>query len=639
MWEYIFEVPILMILAIILAFYFSRPRLPIRRNLVFVHLILIETLTIIFDVSASVADNDYASYSIMLLKVLNMFYFIAFFERAYIMYLFTVSVLKDSMRRNMMIRHLIRLPLYLGIFLSILSAAIGSAIHPYLLFYIDGSGYHPGELYNILYICGFFYVLLSFVSWALYRKNLGRKLHKYGIVFYNMIILASMAVRLSMPSYLVMDTFILIAILVVFLAFGNPEFYLDLRGTAFNRVALMEHIEENREQLRLVPFGVVIHNYFEMRDIYGTAQIEEGFALIARYLKRIFHKGIVFYCRNGRFVVLVRQGTDIAEKIRGITERFNDPWKSENTELYLSVDFATFELVKEMHTSEVLLRTMLRSLDKAGRRESEDLLVVTEEDIRRIEREKWVRQCIESAIDGTGFELYLQPIVDAATGRPVGAEALSRIKDPEGNIISPEIFIPVAESSGRINRLGELVFERTCEFIKEKGLKSLGMQWINVNLSPAQFLCTDLAERYSEIVERYGVDPQTVHLEITEGALVDECFLQRQIKAFGEKGFIFVLDDYGTGYSNLARLKRCPFANIKLDMSIVWDYCREPDEILPNMIRAFKNMGFAITAEGIEDENMVSTMKNIGCDFIQGYYYSKPVPADAFAEMLHGVNC
>ena len=97
-----------------------------------------------------------------------------------------------------------------------------------------------------------------------------------------------------------------------------------------------------------------------------------------------------------------------------------------------------------------------------------------------------------------------------------------------------------------------------------------------------------------------------------------------------ESGFKFVLDDYGTGYSNLSRLKRCPFINIKLDMSIVWDYCKEPEEILPNMIQAFKYMGFKITAEGIENLEMADTMKNIGCDFLQGYYYSKPIPQDEF---------
>ena len=160
----------------------------------------------------------------------------------------------------------------------------------------------------------------------------------------------------------------------------------------------------------------------------------------------------------------------------------------------------------------------------------------------------------------------------------------------------------------------------------------MGIEWINVNLSPSQFIRTDLAERYADIADKYGIDPAKVHLEITEGSMIDDNFLLKQIGAMGEKGFKFVLDDYGTGYSNLARLKKCPFINVKLDMSIVWDFCKEPDAILPNMIQAFKHMGFRITAEGIEDEGMVSTMTGIGCDLLQGYHYSKPISAEEFAE-------
>ena len=90
---------------------------------------------------------------------------------------------------------------------------------------------------------------------------------------------------------------------------------------------------------------------------------------------------------------------------------------------------------------------------------------------------------------------------------------------------------------------------------------------------------------------------------------------------------MFVLDDYGTGYSNLARLKKCPFINVKLDMTIVWAHCKEPDEILPTMVQTFKHMGFSITAEGVENLEMVETMREIGCDFLQGFHYSRALPA------------
>lgn len=635
MWNYSFEIPTLSILAIILAFYFSRPRLPVRRSITFIHMIITETLIIILDVMATAVDNDYTSYSIILIKVLNMLYFIAFFDRAYIMYLFSISVLKDSLQNKRLIKNLIKLPLFVGVLISIISVIIGSADFPYVIFYINKTGYHSGNLYNFLYVCGFFYVLLALIAVIMFGRTLGRRRERYGILLYNLLIFLALLIRLSLPKYLVMDILILIAILIVFLAFGNPDFLLDLRGTTFNRVALSKYLEENTGKLKLVPFGVVIRDYHEMRDLYESSQMEEGLVMISKYLKRLSPKGIVFYCRKGRFIILDQPEKNFREETQAISEMFDHPWKSHSAELYLSAGFATFDSINGIYSSEILLSTMLKALESVGGAEMEEPLNVTEEDIKQTETERRIRQCIENALENDGFELYLQPIIDAKTEKIIGAEALSRIRDTDGNIIPPGLFIPVAENSGRINKLGELVFDRTCSFIKENPLEKMGIEWVNVNLSPLQFLCTNLDKRFSSIIEKYGIDPNTVHLEITEESMIDDRFLQRQIKAMGDKGFLFVLDDYGTGYSNLSRLKKCPFINVKLDMSLVWDYCKEPDDILPNMILAFKNMGFSITAEGIEDENMVNTMKNIGCDLLQGYYYSKPVPASELAERLN----
>ena len=119
-------------------------------------------------------------------------------------------------------------------------------------------------------------------------------------------------------------------------------------------------------------------------------------------------------------------------------------------------------------------------------------------------------------------------------------------------------------------------------------------------------------------------------MEITEEALIDEQLIDKQISLLTTNGFKFVLDDYGTGYSNISRLRKTPFINIKLDMSIVWDYCKNPDYLLPSEISAFRKSGFEITAEGIENEEMAKTMYELGCTYLQGYYFSKPLPLDEF---------
>jgi EAL domain-containing protein (putative c-di-GMP-specific phosphodiesterase class I) len=112
--------------------------------------------------------------------------------------------------------------------------------------------------------------------------------------------------------------------------------------------------------------------------------------------------------------------------------------------------------------------------------------------------------------------------------------------------------------------------------------------------------------------------------------MADEFMMEKQISSLTGSGFRFVLDDYGIGYSNVSRLRKTPFINIKLDKSLVWDYCKAPSEILPVEIDAFKKCGFEITAEGIENADMAKKMRDIGCNYLQGYFYSKPVPFDEF---------
>ena len=190
----------------------------------------------------------------------------------------------------------------------------------------------------------------------------------------------------------------------------------------------------------------------------------------------------------------------------------------------------------------------------------------------------------------------------------------------------------VAEQNGAINQMGEQIFKKTCEYIKDNDLEKMGISWINVNLSPTQFMNNSLAFKYNSIIEKSGIDVGLIHLEITEDAMVDQMVLLRQIQAMKERGFRFVLDDYGKGYSNLDRLKDIPFINIKIDMAIVRDYCNKPDGLLPSLVQTFKTMGFTVTAEGIETKEMADEIYKIGCDFLQGYLFSPPVPIEEFKD-------
>lgn len=626
MWDLSFAVPSLLILAIFLSFYFSLPRLNVRRNRAFLRILIVETLVVTSGIFSSYVDNFYWKYSATLVILANMFYFITFYTRSFILYQFNESVLGKKGKDSQIISHLTSLPLYICVLIA-LSSFFSKAV-----FYIDEKGYHSGPFYKIIYLCSFFYLLISYLLVVLNRDKSKRKREWYSLFLYNFILMCGLVARMYFPKILLMDTFCIMAIIVVYLAFENPEYNLENGGIVFNSRALREYLEENLGCREYKYVGIMIHKYHEMRDIYGTRQMDEGVFLIARYFTQTFRGTEVFYYRKGRFIMLIPKGTDVREICRQIEERFRKAWRSKDTELYLEVGFITGDITKSSESADKLLNTMIYAFEKLDNSGGSEKIEVTEKEFAHIEQDTVVRKSLKYALEKRAVEVFLQPLINVESGRIEGAEALARIRDPQGNIISPTVFVPVAESSGRINELGEQVFEKTCEFIKDNDLEAMGIKWINVNLSPAQLMKFDLGERLVAIAQKYRVPTGKIHLEITEESMIDAAYLQRQMQLMEEKGFQFVLDDYGTGYSNLLRLKKCTFINIKIDKGLVWDYCRERDELLPTMVQTFKQMNFGITAEGIEDMQMAEEMQKIGCDYLQGFYYSKPVSMNEFAE-------
>ena len=626
MWNYYFAIQSTFILGIILIFYFSLPRLSIRMNRTFVHMLILQSAVIFFDIVSSWADNNYELMAVPVLHFLNSAYFILFYARTFICFVFTANVFKLDPTGSRLKTWLLRVPLVVSCILAATSPWTG------LIYSIEFDGYHSGSLYNILYAVSYFYLAASFIIMFIYMDRVKKKRYWYCMLLFNVILLIGTILRRALPTFLLMDTFCLMAVIAVYLTFENPEFSLDLKGTVFNSNAFKQYIEENNGKLSHRILGVVVHNYYEMRDIYGTGQIDAGISMIARYLTETFPECNVFYYRRGRFILLGPKDMNFDECADEIKERFEQPWVSEDMELYLEVGFITADPGEKLDSVDVFLNTLLASMNKADKQDDRVPVEVSDDELRHNENELALKRYLETAVDHDKVEVFLQPLVDAKTEQVVGAEALCRIRDAEGKLIPPAVFIPIAERNGRINILGEQVFEKTCRFIKEYDLKAAGINWINVNLSPMQFMKADLAERYAYILRRYEVSSEMVHLEITEESMIDDAFLRKQIHAMEGKGFMFVLDDYGTGYSNLTRLKNCPFINVKLDMSIVRDYYSEPDEMLPNMIQTFKHMHFSVTAEGVEDRSMAEALRKVGSDYLQGYYYSKPLPMEEFVE-------
>ncbi|MBO6128334.1 MAG: EAL domain-containing protein [Pseudobutyrivibrio sp.] len=623
MWDYSFAIPSLLILGLLMSNYFLLKRLPLRVNRSFVELLIIEAVVISTDIISSWTCEEYRDLPRIIVILTNMVFFIFFAIRGHAFFAFTCSFLGLDPSEKKLRTFLCQLPLIINE-LVIISSPWTKAV-----FFIDDNGYHRGKYYMVIVFVFFFYVFFSAYVAMLFRKNIKRIREGYAIAIYLILLCIGLICRTVIPRFLLMDTFCIMAILTITLVFMNPDFYIDIRTRLFNTEGITAYLNEMNSKKHSVIAAFVINHYEEVVEIYGRKQMDKGLGLIGFYLKKNFPDTLLFYYRSGRFIIIARPDDDMDEILEKIENRFHMPWTSDDTELYLNVSCARINCNCTKYSSDAILNVLANALEFVSNTENETY-IINENQFEASEDSITVKRALEKAIENNSVEIFLQPIVDAHTYDLVGAESLCRIRDDSGNIIPPGKFISIAENNGRINQLGEQVFENTCKFISQNNLSTFGMQWINVNLSTAQFMKNDLAHTFENFTKTYNVNPAEIHLEITEAAIIDESIMKSQIQEIQKIGFVFALDDYGTGYSNASRLKHFPFINVKIDMSLVWDYCAAPDQMLPMLIETLKSNGYSITAEGIETIEMAKAMTEIGCDYLQGWYFSKPIPPNEF---------
>jgi diguanylate cyclase (GGDEF)-like protein/PAS domain S-box-containing protein len=244
---------------------------------------------------------------------------------------------------------------------------------------------------------------------------------------------------------------------------------------------------------------------------------------------------------------------------------------------------------------------------------------------------------LRNAIENEEFLLYYQPKMDFVTGKICGAEALIRWQPPGEAIISPMSFIPVAEETGQIEEIGHWVLINACRKARELH-ELLGHPIpIAVNVSPRQFRQFDLINTVESVLKSTELDPQCLELEITEGCLIHDThhFIQtlHDLKALGIK---LSIDDFGTGYSSMAYLKDFPVDRLKIDKVFVANLETEQTNmgILKAVVALGHGLGLKVVAEGVETAYQQAFLHGIGCDELQGYYFSRPLEADAFLELL-----
>lgn len=239
------------------------------------------------------------------------------------------------------------------------------------------------------------------------------------------------------------------------------------------------------------------------------------------------------------------------------------------------------------------------------------------------------------AVQNRRFEVWYQPKYSTKDQKAVSAEALVRWRNANGELIPPYKFIPLFEKNGMISILDEYVFDTVCAQQKKWEEEGLQVLPVSVNISRSSLYYSDIVEKYEAILRSYHLPAQKVQLEITESAAVNNSEIDTLIDKFHSIGFHMLLDDFGTGYSSLSTLNEMHFDTLKLDKSLI-DHIGDSngEKLLYHIIKLAQSLGLKITAEGVEYQNQFEFLRQLECDDIQGYYFSRPLPMEDYKALL-----
>lgn len=622
MWDLSYTLPTLVILIIITGAYLSRNRLPVRVSRAFGNLLVIALATIILDYISTRMDENPGMFPDSVLWLANYLFFVMFLFRSF--YLFWLPMdLFDSRRLKKQGTAMICLEIFEQIFLLI------GSLNGWI-FHISNGMYYSGPLYFFINLQFIVWIIIGFV--ILVRMGKSIDIHKTGVYLYLTILFIGVMVRTFLPHVVVMNIFCMFAIMVIYLVYLNPDQYIDDITRCFNNKGWNKVLNEVSmfSDFNMTGFG--IRNYRTLRETRSREEINYALSDIGEWLRHTWPRLFVFYIGNGIFIISHYKWFDQESVINAVNERFKLPWDSRHGEYYLRVNQMRMDKQGVDNYGDVLpgvMQDVYMELVLPGERET---LVVDKARMQKHVHKVETGKLLSHALEQDQLAMFLQPVVNARTDQVEGAEALCRLPDGKGGYIYPDEFIKMAMLSGNIGRLGRQMFRKACAFMSKEEVCFSNIKWINVNVAPEQFRNPRLLDQFMDILKEYKLDPSLIHLEITEETMIDRTLLHENMKKFIEQGFIFSMDDFGSSYSNMIRLQQNHFSSVKIDRDFTWSYFKEKTTLLPDIITTCHNLGIQVVTEGVETKEMVDGVKAIHADYIQGYYYSKPVSADEFLD-------
>ena len=631
-----YDVAALLITLVVIVQYYSNRRISLGVRKVFVVMLMIAACSNALDLATVYTIEHPQSVPLAFNYLLNMAYLLGFNSVPMLYYVYVREAIRPSRKWSKWEYAGAIVPFAIAAFLIL------TTVFTHGVFYFEnGLVYKHGPLLAFLYVIAFFYMIAALLRTIAYRDRLTHS-QRVVVIFYSVGTIISIACQILISGLLIVQFAMSLALLLIYLSLENPEDFTDAQIGSFNRLAFSEMINSYlRSGKDFEIMGVQIGGIGYLRSVIGLTNINGLMKMIADFLESISgRRRKVFYVEQNRFMILA-EGSDAHWDIfrEVMQRRFLRPFTFEGTDF--SLDLALTLLPNKEHqgiaSAEDIIRMLECALQEAEESGAEMKVIAGEKLLEKGRREGEILHILREALRFQRFEVYYQPIYSVQKKRYCSAEALIRLKDDRMGYISPEEFVPIAERHGLIVEMGTFVFREVCRFIMEKRLWERGIEYIDVNLSVVQCMQENLHEQLIAIMDEFRLPYHCINLEITEtAAVLSSENLRNNMTRLMEKGVNFSLDDYGTGFSNTASIVEYPFHTIKLDKSMLWSSTDSEKAMcaLEHMIAMIKSMHMELICEGVETQSQATMLEHMGCDYFQGYYFSKPVNAEAFLDLL-----
>ena len=420
----------------------------------------------------------------------------------------------------------------------------------------------------------------------------------------------------------------------------NKEYSRKEKFFYQNRYSSMNNNYKERKKLNK---NLTQNNYLIVLDIdnfksfnkkYGHKKGNELLNKIGEILKENLNENaIIARLANDAFGIIFEEKEDINQTIKKL-ERKLSYIKIEKEEYHIYLSIGIYKIKKDEKEISKILDKALIAHNKVKGNYNVQYMIFDEELEKNLEREHEIELNMQKALENEEFIIYYQPKVEISTEKIKGAEALVRWKSKD-KMIPPNEFIPLFEKNQFIIKLDTYVFEKVCKDISNWKKEYKNIPLISINVSKEHLIEEDFVDEYLKIVNKYKIKPNELEIEITE-SIATEKNITEIIKKLKKVGFIVSIDDFGTGYSSLSMLQEMPIDVIKIDKKFIdqINFENKTKNIVQYIVLIAKKLEIKTLAEGVESSEQVKYLKELGCEFVQGYYYFKPLNKGEFMKLF-----